>query len=123
PLPCALQIFFVTASMVKAARKQPRGRAVRLRNLPRLIQFLACLANEMMSRSPELFSALQQLAHSQGSYGVDPVSVTRLECIYFVVARALHTAWDYDLEEIQAFPNDFARTYLYPYKEAYRTTV
>jgi len=123
PLQCVLQIFLVTASMVKAARKQPRGRAARLRHLPRLIQFLTCLADEMMSRSPELFSALQQLAHSQASYGVEAASVTRLESIYFVVARALQTAWDYDLEEIQQFPGDFARTYLYPYKEAYRATV
>jgi hypothetical protein len=123
PLQCVLQIFLITASMVKLAGNQPRGRAARLHHLPRLIQFLACLADELMSRSPELFSAIQHLAHSEAAYGVDPASVTRLECIYFVVARALQTAWNYELEEIQQFPSDFARTYLYPYKEAYRTTV
>jgi len=122
PLQFVLQVFLEGISpLFRAAEKQPRGPAARAAPMYTSIRLLACLAHEVFSRNPGVFQRVQELAHRQ--YGVDAMSVTKAEGIYFLVAKAMKKTWGYDVEAVQPDNQDFVRTYLHPYRVQYRSLV
>ncbi len=123
PLQFALQVFlFGTNAMFEAAGKRPPGPAAQKAPIAGVAKFLACLADEVISRDQKVFQRIRVLAQQAG-YGVDAATVNRLEAIYFLVARAMKKIWRLDLEAVQPYDRDFARTYLYPYRKHYRAPV
>ena len=124
PLQFVLQVFLGgTNQMFVAARKQPRGPAAKIAPIAAIIRLLACLADEVISRDQEVFQRIQALAHQEGGYGVNAMSVTKLEALYFLVGREMKKTWGYAVEDVQPYDRNFARTYLYPYKAQYRAVV
>ena len=123
PLQFVLQVFVHgTSRLLKSAGKQPRGLSAQTASFTEIIRFLACLADELFSRNFEALQRVQALAHAAG-YGDNATAVTKLEAIYFLVAKVMNKTWGYDVEAVQEYDRDFARTYLYPYREQYRAAV
>ena len=48
---------------------------------------------------------------------MEAASVGTIEAIYFLIVRAMKKTWGFDVEAVQPYDRDFARTYLYPYKD------
>ena len=84
---------------------------------------LACLAHEVLSRDQKVFRRVQTLAHEGADYGAAAAAVGMIEAVHFLVVRAMKKTWGFDVEAIQPFDRNFARTYLYPYKDQYRGLV
>lgn len=124
PLQFVIQVLLGgTIQIIQKAGKQPRGPKARIAPMAAIIRLLACLADEVISHDAKMFRRIQVRAHQEAQYGSDARSVSKLQAIHFVVTRAVQQRWRFDVEAIQPYPEDFARTYLYPYKTEYAALV
>jgi len=119
PLSFVLQVFLgALAPLFGLAGRQPRGPSAKAAAIHSILHFLACLADELLSRAPETFRKVQLMADAEPQHGMSAEAVgNKLDAIYFLVDRTVRSRFGYTVE---LDVRDFVRRYLYARSKRYR---